>query len=99
MMWRQDRFSYLETEAVQAVALPYADQRFELVLILARAGAPAAKPSDVLTSEFADRQGQVFLASSQSHLGPRSAWRAEPYRACPGAGIVGRLRRGDKDAG
>ena len=62
MMSRQDdNIIYLETEAFQAVSLPYADQRFELTLVLAKPGARRQKWTSVLSSGFADHPGQVFV--------------------------------------
>jgi serpin B len=60
LMSRGGKFSYAETPDLQAVVLPYADPRFELVVVLAKPGANAAAWADGL-SGFASRSGQVFL--------------------------------------
>jgi serine protease inhibitor len=59
-MQRAGNFAYLETPALQAVALPYKDARFELVLLLMKD--PKAEPASGWTSELSDfamRRGLV----------------------------------------
>jgi serpin B len=61
-MQRAGKFSYLETPALQSVALPYKDPRFELVLVLMKdpKAAPAAGWTAALApANYHERQGYV----------------------------------------
>lgn len=61
LMHMRDEFAYRETDHVQALALPYADTRFELRLALAKPGAPADAWMDGFADYDGDRPGEVFL--------------------------------------
>jgi serpin B len=63
MMRRSGEYDYLETDAYQALALPYLDRRFELVVVLPRPGqtlTPEAL-SSVDRRAFTNRPGDVSL--------------------------------------
>src|SRR5471032_1271559 len=63
-MQRTGTFMYLETPALQSVALPYKDPRFELVLLLMKdpKGSPAAGWTAALApANYRERQGYVGL--------------------------------------
>jgi serpin B len=61
LMHRSGEFSYRETDHVQALALPYADPRFELRLVLEKPGAPAGAWTDGFADYDSERAGEVFL--------------------------------------
>jgi serpin B len=61
LMHRRGAFAYRETDQLQALALPYADTRFELRLVLTKPGAPEGAWMDGFADYDGERPGEVFL--------------------------------------
>jgi serpin B len=61
LMTQGGSFAYRETDAYQAVALPYADERFSMQFALLKPDAPVAAWADALQPVGGERQGTVFI--------------------------------------
>jgi serpin B len=61
LMTQSGYFAYRETGAYQAVALPYADERFTMQFVLLKPGAPATAWAEALAPVGGESQGQVFI--------------------------------------
>jgi len=61
LMHQGGEYAYRETDQLQALALPYADSRFELRLVLAKPGAAPGAWMDGFSGYDGERPGQVFL--------------------------------------
>jgi serpin B len=61
LMHQAGEFAYRETDQLQALALPYADTRFQLRLVLTKPGAPADAWMDGFANYDGQSQGDVFL--------------------------------------
>jgi serine protease inhibitor len=61
LMHQRGHYAYRETDRLQALALPYADSRFELRLVLAKPGAPPDAWMGGFSGYDGAREGEVFL--------------------------------------
>lgn len=71
LMVRSGRFDYAEDDALQAVRLPYRGDRFEMVVLLPRAGSRLAGSPERLTPEVWERCSTRLLPRSGTLRLPR----------------------------